>query len=76
MNPKRHNVYWTTGRVIGWIDDVLKVQTGENILNHGCVVVHLSNPLGRIGDSLACAGIVANEIGNTACLEVATTITR
>jgi hypothetical protein len=26
MNPKRQDIYWAAGCVIGWIIDVLKVQ--------------------------------------------------
>ena len=74
MHPEREDVYRPASGVIGWIDDVLEVQTSKNILNHGCVVIHLSNPLGRIGDGLAWAGIVSNEIRNSACLKIAATI--
>jgi hypothetical protein len=43
MNPKRQNVHWAAGSVIGWIDDVLKVQSCKDILNHRSVVVNLTN---------------------------------
>jgi hypothetical protein len=45
MHPKRQDIYRSTSRVIGWVDDVLKVQAGQNVLDHGGVVINLADPL-------------------------------
>ena len=45
MHPEREDVYRPASGVIGWIDDVLEVQTSKHVLDYGGVVIDLTNPL-------------------------------
>jgi hypothetical protein len=45
MNSERNDVDWASSRVIGGIDDVLKVHASQHVLNHGSVVIDLANAL-------------------------------
>ncbi len=74
MNPERQDVYWSAGRVIRWIDNVLEVQTCQDVLDDVGVVIDLANPLGRIGNRLAGASVVTNEIRYASCLQIGTAI--
>jgi hypothetical protein len=65
MNPEGEDVYWSTGGVISGINDVLKVEASKHVLNHGSVVIDLTDPLWRIGNCLTWASVVPNEIRHT-----------
>jgi hypothetical protein len=34
MKPKRDDIYWSTGGVIGWVTNVLEVHSGKDILDY------------------------------------------
>ena len=74
MNPKGQDIYRAASSVIGWIVDVLKVQSCEDILNHGGVVIDLADSLRAIRNCLPWSSIVANEVRHAPSLQVSLSI--
>ena len=74
MDPKRQDIYRAASCVIGRIIDVLKVQSSQDILNHGGVVIDLADSLRAIRNCLPWSSIVANEVRHAPSLQVSLSI--